>query len=111
MKLKKFLLSCALLLPLLALGSGTSHAKGGDSARVRTVTVSGTATTRTTPDTVVWSITTSTVHKNLVQAKEASDKQMQAILAAARKLGVKPEDLQTGLLDVSIGKSKPFRQA
>lgn len=66
----------------------------------RTVSVSGTATTRVTPDTVMWQVRTTSTDANLVRAKEASDAQMQAILKTARDLGVPGEDLQTGHLEV-----------
>ncbi len=67
----------------------------------RTISVTGTAVTRTTPDIVVWHVTTTAEHKDLVRAKENSDNQMHAILTTARELGVADEDLQTGYLNVS----------
>ena len=84
----------------LAFICGSSPATADESASLRTISVTGTATTRTTPDTVVWDITTTASHLKLVSAKEQSDKQMQAILSTARKLGVEPNDLQTGFLAV-----------
>lgn len=66
----------------------------------RTVSVAGTATTRVTPDTVLWQVRTTSTDPNLVRAKEASDAQMQAILKTARELGVSDTGLQTGHLEV-----------
>jgi len=71
-----------------------------ESSRDRTISVTGTAVTRTTPDTVVWHVTTTSEHRDLVRAKEDGDTQMQAILATARKLNVAHEDMQTGYLSV-----------
>ena len=88
-----------LLLPLLIFACAATPSPP-DSARERTVSVTGTAATRTTPDVVVWHVTTTAEHRDLVRAKEDSDGQMQAILATARELGVEPEDLQTGYLSV-----------
>lgn len=89
---------------LLTLGwlcaCGPTPAFAGESVSGRTISVTGTATTRTIPDTVVWEIATTASHAKLVSAKEESDKQMQAILSTARKLGVEPNDLQTGFLEV-----------
>ena len=65
---------------------------------LRTISVTGTSMTHAPTDTVVWHVQTTSVHRNLVQAKEDSDKQMRSILKTARGLGVKDEDMQTGYL-------------
>ncbi len=88
-----------LALPLLVFACAATSAVP-DFTRERTVSVTGTAITRTTPDTVVWHVTTAAQHRDLVRAKEDSDEQMQAILTTARELGVEPDDLQTGYLSV-----------
>ena len=104
---------CAVLLPFVVLACAP------ESSRDRTISVVGTAVTRTIPDTVVWHVTTTSAFRDLVRAKEESDKQMQAILTTVRELGVDADDMQTGYLDVSkeyernsygsIGELKHFR--
>jgi len=66
----------------------------------RTISVTGTALTRTIPDTVVWQVHTTSTHLNIVEAKNISDVQMQAILKTVRDLGVEAKDVQTGYLEV-----------
>jgi uncharacterized protein len=88
-----------LALPLLVFACAATSAVP-EYTRDRTISVTGTAVTRTTPDTVVWHVTTTSAHRDLVRAKEDSDNQMQAILATARELGVAEDDLQTGYLSV-----------
>ena len=64
----------------------------------RTIAVTGTAVVHTVPDTVVWHLTTRAEHADLGRAKAASDRELQAVLAAARDLGLAEEDIQTGQL-------------
>ncbi len=66
----------------------------------RAVSVAGTAVTRTVPDIIVWHVTTSDYDKDLLRAKESSDKKLKAVLALKDELAVKPEDLQTGHLSI-----------
>ncbi|MGB0590004.1 MAG: SIMPL domain-containing protein [Myxococcota bacterium] len=67
----------------------------------RTVSVTGTATTRVVPDTVIWQVTTTSTHAKLEEAKRLSDTQMTAILKTVKKLGVADADMQTGTLHVA----------
>jgi uncharacterized protein YggE len=67
---------------------------------VRTVSVSGTAVTRTTPDLIVWQITTSDFDRDLLLAKGNSDKKLNAILSLRDELGIKAEDLETGHVSI-----------
>ena len=67
---------------------------------VRTVSVSGTAVTRTTPDLIVWQITTSDFDRDLLLAKQNSDKKLNAILSLKDELGIKAEDLETGHVSI-----------
>lgn len=62
----------------------------------RTIKVTGTAVVKTPPDIVVWNLKTVDQDKNLLLAKERSDKKLAAILGLRQALGVKDEDLQTG---------------
>jgi uncharacterized protein len=66
----------------------------------RTVSVTGTAVVHTVPDTVVWHLTTTDEHSDLERAMGASDRKLQAVLAAARRIGLAEADLQTGHLRV-----------
>ena len=100
MKLQSTLFVFSALLCMLGLSSTNAHAHPEAPRDSRYISVTGTALTRTTPDMVVWHVVTTTADKSLVRAKEQSDSQMQAILATTRELGVQPEDVQTGFLDV-----------
>ncbi len=77
----------------------TACCRTGDGG-LRTISVSGTAVTRTKPDTVVWHITTSDFDKDLMSAKESSDKKLKAIIGLREELGIGPEDLETGQLSI-----------
>jgi uncharacterized protein YggE len=66
----------------------------------RRVTVTGTAVTMTVPDVIRWSLTTSDFDRNLLKAKEKSDRKLQAILGLRNDLGIKDEDMQTGQVSI-----------
>lgn len=68
---------------------------------IRTIAVSGTATTKVAPDMVIWQLTTINNHKNLLKAKKKSDAQVQAILKAAHKFKITAKDMQTGQLNIN----------
>jgi len=61
----------------------------------------GKALTQVVPDTVLWSVSVSARHKELVTAKKLSDQQVKDVLKTARQLGVEGKDLQTGKLSVA----------
>jgi uncharacterized protein len=71
-----------------------------DREAARKITVSGTAVTQTVPDLIVWSISTLDESKNLIEAKDTSDRKLKSILALMGELGVKPEDIQTGYVNI-----------
>ena len=62
---------------------GTASAAGGCT---RTISVSGTAVTRTMPDTIVWRITISDYDKNLMRAKESSEGSLPRLSAPPRRV-------------------------
>lgn len=64
------------------------------------ISVTGTATIKAVPDIIAWSLSTTDRNKDLLQAKEASDQKLRTILSIVRGFDVKPEDLQTGSLNV-----------
>ena len=67
---------------------------------IRTIAVSGTATTKVAPDMVVWQLSTTANHNDLLKAKKKSDAQVQAILKAAQKFKIAAKDMQTGQLNI-----------
>lgn len=69
-------------------------------ATERKVSVAGTAVTKVVPDIVVWRLTTTDLHEELLRAKAESDAKLKAILALRDGLGVAPEDVQTGYLSI-----------
>ena len=83
---------------------GAVLAAGGfaqEGRAVRTISVSGTAATRTAPDRIVWGIRLSDTNKVLLRAKEQSDAKLTRVLALREKLGIKPEDLETGRVSIN----------
>ncbi len=74
-------------------------ASAGEEAE-RKVTVTGTVVTMTVPDVITWSLATTDFDRNLLKAKEQSDKKLQAILGLKNDLGIKDEDLQTGQVSI-----------
>lgn len=91
--MKTILLSPLLLMPSMVFATPAPSAE-------RTVNVAGKAMVRLVPDTVLWSVSITANHKDLVQAKRESDKQMKDILKTTRQLGVQAKDVQTGQLTV-----------
>lgn len=84
----------------------------------RTVTTTGTITTRVSPDVIVWHIGIKDTDKSvLVNAKKRNDEKVRRVLKLIRSLEVSPEDLQTGTLDVrreyeydSRGRNPEFKE-
>jgi uncharacterized protein len=112
------LISAVCLLGLVVF-STQPMARSADSGEslTRTISVTGTAVTNVVPDTVVWHVTTTSLHKDLSRAKADSDKQVKSVIGAVKKLGVSESDLQTGHLDISkeyehddYGHRKSFKQ-
>ncbi len=85
-------------LMMLVGGSVTPFVAAQESPR--TVSVTGTAVTKTVPDVVVWHINTRDFDQNLLTAKESSDQKLKAIFGLVEELGIAPEDMQTGQLSV-----------
>lgn len=66
----------------------------------RMITVTGTMVTQVAPDLIRWSVTLSETDVELGAAKARSDTGMKKLLGVVHELGVVPEDLQTGYLNV-----------
>lgn len=94
--MKKSMLATVILLAFCVM----SHATDVKDSE-RTITVSGTATIQTVPDMIVWSISTLDESRNLVEAKDSSDRKLKSIMALINELGVKPEEVQTGYLNIN----------
>jgi len=86
---------------VVSLGIATACFAVDTPLEERKISVSGTASTQVVPDLINWSISTSYESTNLVEAKESSDRKSKSILALASELGVKPEDVQTGYVNIS----------
>ena len=69
-------------------------------SEARAISVTGTAVTRTMPDTIVWHVSTSDFDKDLIGAKESSDRKLKAILGLRDELKIDKEDLETGHLSI-----------
>ena len=67
---------------------------------MRTISVTGTAITRSVPDVIGWSIQTSDTDKELAAAKQRSDTKIRQILSLREKFGIEPQDFQTSHLNV-----------
>lgn len=90
--------TCALAGPALAQVDEPRTNKPG--AAVRKISVSGTAITRIAPDIIVWQISTTDQNKNLLEAKDASDVKLRALLGLREALGIEAKDIQTGHLSI-----------
>ena len=88
-----------LLVTVLVMGVVASAYAAGEP--VRTVSVSGTAVTRTVPDIIAWHVSIEETDKVLVDAKNRSDEKMKSVLKLIQNLDVKPEDVQTGRLRIN----------
>jgi hypothetical protein len=66
----------------------------------RSISVSGTAETKTAPDLIVWRVNLSDADKNLTTAKVQSDTKVRSVLALRVKLGIGEGDLETGHVSV-----------
>jgi len=70
-------------------------AQGSASVSGRTITVSGTGTVRTKPDTAQFSFGVETDGATAQAASTANAQQMRRVIAALRRLGLANDDLQT----------------
>ena len=79
---------------------GCPVAEISSGLQTRSISVTGTAVTRTMPDTIVWHVSTSDFDRDLVSAKESSDRKLRAILGLREELKIDKEDLETGHLSI-----------
>jgi len=93
--MKRIPVLCASLIVAL---TGFSAEK--NIANCRTISVSGTAVTRASPDVVLWSLEVSDSDKDMAAAKRRNDLRINALLNLRKELGLKEGDLETG--EVSI---------
>jgi hypothetical protein len=97
--MRLIVLSAALLVP--------AWASASSGVTQRQIRVTAQATTKVVPDLIIWTVSVSARHKNLVRAKQGTDRQVKDILKTARGLGVKATDLQTGQLSVDKEYTRP----
>ena len=71
-----------------------------DEATQPSISVTGTAVTRVTPDTIVWTITTTDEDRDLAIAKQASDEASKRVMALGDKLGLDRGQLTSGRLAI-----------
>lgn len=67
---------------------------------VRSISVSGTVTTKTAPDQIVWRIDLTETGADMRAAKARSDEKVRSVLALREKLGVDEGDLETGRVNI-----------
>lgn len=68
---------------------------------VRSVSVSGTAETKTAPDHIVWHLSLTDTDKAVLTAKTSSDSKVKSVLALREKLEIAEGDMETGHVSVS----------
>jgi len=66
----------------------------------RTISVSGTAVTRTPPDLILLHLTISDFDTDMLAAKNRNDQKVKAILALRNQLGIQEGDLETGQISI-----------
>src|SRR5664279_2060587 len=93
------LLRVTAILFFAALSSKTTQAQERIPS-IREITVTGTADVKTSPDQVVMSLGVNSADRELGIARAQNDKLVKTIIAAAHKLGVGPEDVQTSSLNM-----------
>ena len=79
-------------------GAADTGVPGGEQ---RTVSVTGTVAVRAVPDSIVWHVSTTSEHPDLQAAKRQSDGNFKAVTTLIRELGVAPEDVQAGRVNIS----------
>jgi uncharacterized protein YggE len=84
----------------LLLLSGTM-ALAAEDRPIRSISVSGTVETKTAPDQIVWGISLTDTHKDMLTAKRRNDEKVRAVVALREKLGIGEGDLETGHVSVS----------
>lgn len=95
----------------------STQALAAENSVAPTISVTGTAVTRVAPDIVLWQIDIRESGEALLPAKKRCDAKVKAILALAPELGVAPEDVQTGSLDIRreykpdlLGRTMTFKE-
>ncbi len=76
--------------------------------QTRSITVSGSAQVRVAPDIVQLLMAVETADKSLSKAKSSNDDRMTKVLAAAKKFGVEPKDLQTDRITIEARRDSSY---
>jgi hypothetical protein len=90
---------CSVLTILFVAWTASGQTVEANAPR-RTISVTGSFTTKAEPDVVVWSLTTTDESKDLNEAVGNSNGKLKTILALAKDVGVDEKDIQTGQLNV-----------
>ncbi len=88
------------ILLLCAIGLFGNSALSADEETKPSISVTGTAVTRATPDTIVWSITTTDEDRDLTVAKKASDEAAKRVMALGDTLDLESGQLTSGRLAI-----------
>ncbi|MFN0137466.1 MAG: SIMPL domain-containing protein [Phycisphaerae bacterium] len=92
----------ALTVSMLTLAAPATLAQQPSQPPTPTIRVSGVGEVRVAPDEVVLSFGASTFAKDVKEAKAANDARIKALLAVATRFEIKPEDMQTGEIRISV---------
>lgn len=87
-----------LMAGLMAIASSNVWAE--DEPPVRSISVTGTVETKIAPDQILWSVSLTDNHKDMREAKAASDERVKAVVALRKKLGVNEGDFETGTVSI-----------
>ncbi len=88
----------SMLAAILLLIGSIAHA--AEEPLRRTISVTGTATIRTQPDTVVWTLTLRDEDVNLRKAKTANDKKLAALIELRDELNIPKADFEAGQVSI-----------
>src|SRR6185295_3754667 len=71
------------------------------NAERRTISVTGEAEVRVVPDEAIFSFGIHTSHKEIDEARKDNDRRLEELLTLTKRLGIRPEHVQTDYLDIN----------
>jgi len=78
-----------------------STALAAEENPIRSISVTGTIETKIAPDHVVWSITLTDTHQDMLTAKNRNDEKVKAVVALRDKLNIGEGDFETDYISIS----------
>ena len=90
--------NATMVLTVLNVLSALATAQQADP--LRSISVSGTVETKTSPDRIVWRISLADTDKNMRTAKELNDAKIEAVIGLRERLGVGDQDMETGSVSI-----------